>query len=341
VVELVEVAVCSVADLPPGTMRRLEAAGRPVCVGNDNGAFFAVADSCLHKGLSLSQGLLRDGHVTCPGHWWRYDVHTGALAGHEGVAAATYPVYAVGGDVVVAVPPAEPRLSWREVLLQHARAGAAKPAAPERPVPPGAVGGVIWDMGGILYPTPFEVFEALEQERGLPAGALPRGPFAPEGDPLYDAVDAGELPEPEYWATRQAEWQARGVDVDVHRDIDWTGRERPQVMALLERLGTRLPQLVLTNDASAFLGAGWRQTWPLRGHFAGLVDSVDLGVRKPHPDAYVAASDALGLAVGDCVFIDDLSVNVLASRQAGMPAVRFDVTDVPGSIARIEAAAGL
>lgn len=200
---------------------------------------------------------------------------------------------------------------------------------------------VIWDMGGIVYPTPFEVFDELEQERGLPAGALPRGPFDPSGDPLYDAVDAGRLPEPEYWRIQHQELRERGIDVDVHHDIDWTGRERPAVIGLLDQLRDRLPQVVLTNDATAFLGARWHVTWPLRHYFHHLVDSVDLGVRKPDPRAYRAAADVVGLPLGACLFVDDLTVNVEASRAAGMPAVRFDVTDVDGSVRRIAAVASL
>jgi nitrite reductase/ring-hydroxylating ferredoxin subunit/FMN phosphatase YigB (HAD superfamily) len=341
----VDVVACRTSDLPPGAIRRVLAAGRWVCVGNDSGDLFALTDTCLHKGFSLSEGMLRDGHVTCPGHWWRYDVHSGALAEHHGVGLTTYPVRVSAGDVVVTVPPAQPTLSWREMLLKHAQTAAAESAAAEsapaaNPAPYKGFRGVIWDMGGIVYPTPFEVFDSVEKARGLPAGALPRGPFAPDGDALYEAVDSGELPEPDYWSIRQSEWQARGVDVDVHRDIDWSGRERREVVGLLERIGQRLPQLVLTNDATAFLGAGWRESWTLRHHFAGLVDSVDLGVRKPAAGAYVAAAAALGLATDQCLFIDDLSVNVVAARSAGMPAERFDVTDVPASLARIAAAAG-
>ncbi|MDP9241305.1 MAG: HAD-IA family hydrolase [Actinomycetota bacterium] len=321
----VDVVALRLADLPPGAMWRVAAAGRWVCVGNDDGRLFAIADTCLHKGASLSGGVLRDGHLTCPGHWWRYDVHTGGLAEHPGTATVVFDVRVQDGDVVVTVPPAEPRLSWRETLLCHAR----------------VVKGVIWDVGGIVYPTPFEVFGEIEQARGLPSGTLHRGPFSPRGDELYDKVDAGDLPEPDYWRIRQAEWQAAGADVDVHRDIDWAGRERPAVVELLQRLGPRLPQLVLTNDATAFMGAGWRSTWSLRHHFKGLVDSVDLGVRKPDPQAYIAAADALELPKAACLFVDDLTVNVDAARAAGLQAVRFDVRDVPGSIARIEGLAGL
>ena len=44
---------CRAEDLPPGLMRRVQAAGRGVCVRDDGGALFAVADTCLYKGFSL------------------------------------------------------------------------------------------------------------------------------------------------------------------------------------------------------------------------------------------------------------------------------------------------
>ncbi len=159
----VEVAVCRAGDLPPGTMRRVDAAGRAVCVGNDGGDLFAIEDGCLHKGSSLAGGMLRDGKVTCPGHWWRYEVRTGRLAGHPVAAVRSFPIRADDGHVVVAVPPAEPELSWRQALLRAAHAE-----------PP--VHGLIWDIGGIIYPTPFEVFGQLEDERGIQAAGLPREP---------------------------------------------------------------------------------------------------------------------------------------------------------------------
>ena len=100
------------------------------------------------------------------------------------------------------------------------------------------VSAVIWDVGGIVYRTPFEVFDRLEVERGLPPGTLPRGPFGP-GDPDYDAVDDGRIPEPEYWNAMRRRLLDRGVDVDVHRDISWPGLERPEVLEVMQALTGR------------------------------------------------------------------------------------------------------
>jgi len=52
--------------------------------------------------------------------------------------------------------------------------------------------------------------------------------------------------------------------------------------------------------------------------------SCDLRVRKPHPDAYRKPVAALGVAPGDCLFVDDREENVTAARQEGLDAVLFE-----------------
>ena len=50
---------------------------------------------------------------------------------------------------------------------------------------------LLWDIGQVVYPSPFERFDDLEEHVGLPAGVLPRGPFSAAGDPAYAEVDLG------------------------------------------------------------------------------------------------------------------------------------------------------
>jgi nitrite reductase (NADH) small subunit len=121
--ELVEVSAGRAEELPAGSVRLLEAAGRRVAVGNAGGELFALDDTCLHRGGSLACGYLDGEVLICPMHWWRYDVRSGRRLGQPELAVASYPVRVVDGEVRVTVPPAPPRRSWRELLLEHAREG--------------------------------------------------------------------------------------------------------------------------------------------------------------------------------------------------------------------------
>lgn len=200
---------------------------------------------------------------------------------------------------------------------------------------PASVEGIVFDMGGILHPTPFEVLPAIAHARGWPADVLPRGPFAPEGDEDYGRVDRGEIREPQYWRRVSERLAGRGLAFDVHDVVDWEGRDRVEVVEAIRRLGRRYRIGLLTNDATDWLGPGWRHTWWLRDAFSVMVDAAEEGLRKPAPEIYLRCADRLGLAPQRIAFVDDLTVNVEGARTAGMLGFWFDVTDARGSVGRL------
>lgn len=204
-----------------------------------------------------------------------------------------------------------------------------------------SVRAVVWDMGGILHKTPFEVLPEIERERHLPPGTYPRGPFAPDGDRDYEAMEAGEITEPEYWRRQQAALAERGIDLDIHRTVDWTGRHRPEVLAAIKRIGKTYLQAILTNDATDWLGPGWRHGWWLRDEFDAMLDATEEGVRKPATEIYLRCAARLGVDPDECIFVDDLPVNVAGAEAAGMKGFLFDIRDPVGSTGRLLARLGL
>ena len=101
--------------------RRFDHGSIGVLVAMVDGDPRAVSAACLHKGASLEGGVCRDGIITCPLHWWRYDLRDGALQGTSGVALTVYPARVVGGVVEVSLPEARQERSMRETRLAHAR----------------------------------------------------------------------------------------------------------------------------------------------------------------------------------------------------------------------------
>ncbi len=195
--------------------------------------------------------------------------------------------------------------------------------------------GVIWDMGGILHVSPFEVFPEVERRHGLPPGSLPRGPFDPDADPDFQALEAGTASEEEYFARVRRRLEAHGLTITADDVALWTRRNRQEVAALMQGLAGRYRQAILTNDATTWLGPGWWRDWELRDSFDAIVDAAEEGIRKPHPEAYRRAARALRLPPSACLFVDDLRVNLEGARAVGMRPFHFDVTDPTGSVARL------
>lgn len=80
----------------------------------------AYRNRCLHQDSPLAGGWVRDGVLSCPLHFWRYDVATGELRNGDG-CLERYPVEYHGGMANVILPDAEPPRSLRDELLERAR----------------------------------------------------------------------------------------------------------------------------------------------------------------------------------------------------------------------------
>jgi nitrite reductase/ring-hydroxylating ferredoxin subunit len=118
----VDIEVGPVSELAPGTVRVLSAGERAVAVFCTGDGIYALDNTCAHNGGPLAEGWVADGVVTCPWHWWRYELSTGRRRGAEVIGVAAHPVTIRDGLVVVEVPdPAPAPGSMRERLLAAAR----------------------------------------------------------------------------------------------------------------------------------------------------------------------------------------------------------------------------
>jgi HAD superfamily hydrolase (TIGR01509 family) len=97
---------------------------------------------------------------------------------------------------------------------------------------------------------------------------------------------------------------------------------RPGVLRLIrEARAARLPLAIATTTTGANidallrtpLGADWRSL------FVAVCDGSTAGHKKPAPDVYLAALDALGLAPSDCLALEDSENGLRAARAAGIP----------------------
>jgi nitrite reductase (NADH) small subunit len=116
----VTVSAGPLSALGPGSAIAVEAGDRVIAVFNLDGELHALDGRCLHRGGPLAEGLVRDGVVTCPWHWWRYDLRTGERLGAPWLRLHRYPVRVEAGEVLVEVPPSRDPPSIREELLRHA-----------------------------------------------------------------------------------------------------------------------------------------------------------------------------------------------------------------------------
>ena len=101
------VEIGKIGELRPGTMKRIDVAGRRLLVANVDGRVCAADDTCTHEEASLSTGVLRGELVKCPLHGSRFNVCTGrALEEPAQEDLRTYPVRLDGERILVELPAA-------------------------------------------------------------------------------------------------------------------------------------------------------------------------------------------------------------------------------------------
>lgn len=195
---------------------------------------------------------------------------------------------------------------------------------------------LVLDFGGVISRTMFETHADSEAALGLPAGTLQwRGPFDPVHDALWRDMQAGRLSERDYWLQRTREvgrllgedWQEMQTLVQRARGTDPDRVARPETLALMRdarAAGLRLA--ILSNELDLFYGAALRQRMAALRDVELIVDATYTGILKPDARAYALCTQQLGVAPGECVFVDDQMRNVDGAAAVGMVAVWFDVT---------------
>jgi putative hydrolase of the HAD superfamily len=186
---------------------------------------------------------------------------------------------------------------------------------------------LVFDVGDVMMLSNWEVLDALERVTGRTI--VGRGPYAPEGDPDWQAVLRGELGVYPYW-DRKA--QAAGYEDGIAMFADLPEKVpnlfAPDALALLaEARAAGVKTGILSNDLVRISGLVWSTSQPaLQGHDT-FVDATVIGHRKPAPEGYLKVIAELGLAPEDIVFLDDTPECIEGARAVGMIGVHIDPLD--------------
>jgi nitrite reductase (NADH) small subunit len=95
------VRAAKLPEVPVGTIHEIQMAGKAVALANVAGKFYAINNTCLHRGGPLGQGSLEGKIVTCPWHGWEYDVTTGKVALNPSEGVACYATEVRGDEIFI------------------------------------------------------------------------------------------------------------------------------------------------------------------------------------------------------------------------------------------------
>jgi putative hydrolase of the HAD superfamily len=190
---------------------------------------------------------------------------------------------------------------------------------------------VIFDFGGVITSSPFEAFNRLEVERGLPRDSIRQVNAINRDDNAWAKFERAEIDAEGFDALFAAEAAALGHTLDGASVIAClAGDVRPQMVAALDTLKAEGFGIgCITNNVKAGRGAAMArsadkalQIESIMARFDHVIESSKAGVRKPDPRIYLMMCELLGVEPSQCIYLDDLGINCKPAATLGMRAIK-------------------
>jgi epoxide hydrolase-like predicted phosphatase len=187
---------------------------------------------------------------------------------------------------------------------------------------------VLFDFGGVFTPSPFDAAEALGAALGAAPGRLLEivfGPYHEDTDHPWHRLERGAIPLIEARDASVALGAAAGIEADPFQLFARMGASGGAHAAMVERphriVAHGYRTALVTNNAPEFRD-GWRRLVPADALFQVIVDSSEVGMRKPDPRIFELALERLGgIAPERALFLDDAASNVAAAEKLGIRSV--------------------
>ncbi|MBD0862495.1 HAD family phosphatase [Gordonia sp. zg691] len=184
---------------------------------------------------------------------------------------------------------------------------------------------VVFDWSGVLTESPLSGLRRYSGELGLPETTLDR--FV-RGDVEFAKVERGELSVRDFLkgvCVRVRD--EHGAEIDIRRlgaAMADSRTLRQPMLDLVAELSGHYTLAVLTNNVAENRDH-LASTLPVDS-FAFILNSADVGVRKPDPEIYRELLRRLSCEGPEVVYIDDFEENLPPAADLGMATVAFTST---------------
>jgi len=210
---------------------------------------------------------------------------------------------------------------------------------------------VLWDFGGVILTSPFEAFRRYESAAGLPLDFIRTINSTNPHSNAWALLERSDISPAEFDELFAQESSAHGHRVpgaDVLALL--SGDIRPNMVAALDaviaagfKTACLTNNMVTTSDNTVSNSESSNERastlTAVMNRFDVIVESSKVGVRKPEPRFYEIACEMLDVTPGECVFLDDLGINLKPAAAMGMRTIK--VVDPVDAISQLAAITGI
>ena len=192
---------------------------------------------------------------------------------------------------------------------------------------------VLWDFGGVILSSPFEAFNRYESEKGLPLDIIRTVNSTNPDSNAWALLERSDISPDEFDVLFATESEALGHRIpgaDVLALL--SGDVRPNMVAALDHvIASGFLTACLTNNVVVTTPdptPRQAEVAAIMKKFNHVVESSKVGCRKPEPRFYEIACELLNVSPTECVFLDDLGINLKPAAAMGMRTIKVGKPDI-------------
>ena len=189
---------------------------------------------------------------------------------------------------------------------------------------------VLWDFGGVITSSPFEAFNKFEVEKKIPVDFIRQINAENHETNAWAKLESSEINLNEFDRLFRLESSAKGHEISGKEVINLlSGEIRPEMVSVLEKLKENYIVGCITNNVNAGQGPGMARSKrkhdaieEVMSNFEFIIESSKVGVRKPDPKIYKLACQRASVSPTECLYLDDLGINLKPAKAMGMRTIK-------------------
>ena len=111
------VKVMKEEELPIGKSAIIAAGDKQIALFNYKGKYYAITNTCPHRGSPLGEGRIEEGIVICPNHEWRFRLRDGANMQNPELFIPTYPVKTKNENIYIGLEAEDGNIAYGKKAL--------------------------------------------------------------------------------------------------------------------------------------------------------------------------------------------------------------------------------
>ena len=183
---------------------------------------------------------------------------------------------------------------------------------------------IIWDFGGVITSSPFDAFNEFEEVNGLPKDIIRTINSENPDMNAWAQFESNSITINQFDDLFLKEAKAKGFDIKG-RDIIklLKGSIRENMLSFLKELKSDFKLGCITNNVKPSSEENTdNETKEAMSIFDHVIESSIVGIRKPNPEIYMMSCDALNVSPDQCIYLDDLGINLKPARELGMTTIK-------------------